>query len=62
MRHHEAPIVGNWYKNQEYNSIFEVVANDELEENVQIQYFSGEIEEVDLDMWYQLNLEIYSRT
>ena len=55
MRHHEYPNIGYWYKNQEYNSIFEVVAYDEPDDFVEIQYFAGEIEEFDLETWYELD-------
>lgn len=57
MRHHERPDVGNWYKDQEYNSVFEVVASDEKEDYVEIQYFAGEITELDLETWYELDLK-----
>ena len=56
MRHHEHPDIGNWYKDQEYNSTFEVVAADDFDDYVEIQHFSGEIEEIDLDTWYELDL------
>lgn len=55
MRHIFAPNIGNWYKNQGINNIFEVVATDD-DGSVEIQYFSGEIEELDLDTWYDLDL------
>ena len=57
MPHRYRPSVGNWYKDIEYNTIFEVVAKDEDEGSVEIQYYDGEIEELDLDLWYQLDLK-----
>lgn len=57
MRHHEHPDIGYWFKDQEYNNIFEVVASDELDDYVEIQYFAGEIEEIDLETWYELDLK-----
>jgi hypothetical protein len=57
MHHHEDPNVGYWYKDQEFNSTFEVVAYDEPGGYVEIQYFSGEIEEIDLETWYELDLQ-----
>ncbi len=51
------PIVGEWYKNLDDEQTFEVVAVDEDEGTVEIQYFDGEIEEIDLESWYELNLE-----
>jgi hypothetical protein len=51
------PIIGNWYRNEETGNDFEVVAVDEDAQNVEIQYFDGELEELDLDAWYELPLE-----
>lgn len=51
------PIVGNWYKNLEGETRFEVVALDEKTQTVEIQYFDGEVEELDMDTWYDLVLE-----
>ena len=51
------PIVGNWYKNVEEETEFEVVAVDEEAQTVEIQYFDGEVEEIDLDSWYEIVLE-----
>lgn len=56
MRHHEKPIVGAWYQDLEFLSSFEVVASDDKDDCVEIQYFNGEIEEVDLETWYELDL------
>lgn len=57
MRHHEQPDIGNWYKDQESNHMFEVVASDEHDDYVEIQYFAGEIEGMDLETWYELDLK-----
>jgi hypothetical protein len=51
------PIVGNWYQNLDNQSEFEVVAFDEDAQTVEIQYFDGEVEELDLDSWYEMALE-----
>ena len=53
MRHYTHPDIGNWYKDREYNASFTVVATDDTEQNIEIQYFNGEIEEVDLETWYE---------
>lgn len=45
------PEIGKWYRN-ENGAIFEVVAFDEEEGIVEIQYFDGDIEELDMDSWY----------
>lgn len=51
------PIIGNWYRNQETGNDFEVVAIDEDAQTIEIQYFDGELEELDLDAWYDLVIE-----
>ena len=51
------PIVGNWYKNLEAGTVFEVVALDEDGGTVELQYYEGEVEELDIDAWYELVLE-----
>lgn len=57
MRHHVHPDVGYWYKDQEYNAIFEVVATDDSDDYVEIQHFEGQIEELDIETWYEMNLK-----
>ncbi len=51
-----APVIGNWYR-QENGELFEVVALDTDDGTVEIQYFDGTIEEVDVESWEQLELE-----
>lgn len=51
-----APVIGNWYR-QENGELFEVVALDTEDDTVEIQYFDGTIEEVDVESWDQLQLE-----
>lgn len=51
------PIIGNWYRNQETGNDFEVVALDEDAQTIEIQYFDGEVEELDLDAWYEQPIE-----
>ena len=49
------PEIGACYKNLEGES-FEVIAIDEQEGIVEIQYFDGAVEELDTDTWYELEL------
>lgn len=44
------PSVGDWFKD-ESGGTFEVVALDEDGGYVEIQYFDGTVEELDLDAW-----------
>ena len=49
------PIIGNWYRGQ--NQLFEVVAMDEAENLIEIQYFGGDIDEMDFEGWNSLSVE-----
>lgn len=51
-----SPIVGNWYR-LENGELFEVVAVDEDDSTVEIQYFDGTIEELDFDSWEEMEIE-----
>jgi hypothetical protein len=51
------PIAGKWYEDLEENEIFQVLSVDPDEEIIEIQYENGDIEEIDLDTWHELDLE-----
>ena len=56
MSSQEFPIVGNWYR--DFNQqLFEVVALDDADNLIEIQYFNGDIDEMDYDAWYGLVAE-----
>lgn len=44
------PAVGNWYQTEDEET-FEVVAFDPEDDYVEIQYFDGTLEEIDLETW-----------
>lgn len=50
------PEVGQWYFNEETKQQFEVVALDLDSDAIDIQYFEGEIGELDIETWYSLPL------
>ncbi len=50
------PVVGDWYLTPT-GETFEVVAFEPEEETVEIQYFDGSVEELDLDSWLELGAE-----
>lgn len=52
------PIVDNWYRHLDKGQKFKVVAIDDVEGAVEIQHFDGDVEEVDLDEWSLLDLEL----
>jgi hypothetical protein len=51
------PIQGQWFEDLEENEIFRVLSVDPDEEIVEVQYENGDIEEMDLDTWHELDLE-----
>ena len=46
------PIIGDWY-HKPSGELFEVVALDDADGSIEIQYFDGTIEEVEMDVWHQ---------
>jgi len=51
------PMVDVWYKTTQ-GDMFEVVAVDEQEDAIQIQYLDGAVEELDDDTWSSLEPKI----
>jgi hypothetical protein len=51
------PVKGQWYENAEEEETFRVLSVDEDAELVEIEYLDGDIEELDLDTWHELDLE-----
>lgn len=47
---------GQWYKRLDLDQTFEVVAIDRDEESIEIQYYSGEVEELDQTSWELLDI------
>ena len=45
------PTIGNWYRIKGSES-FEVVAFDEDDGTIELQYFDGTVEEMDLEDWH----------
>ena len=45
------PVIGNWYRIQGSDS-FEVVAFDEDDGTIELQYFDGTVEEMDIEDWH----------
>jgi len=51
------PVPGQWYENLEDEESFRVLTVDEDSELVEIEYLDGEIEELDLETWHEMDLE-----
>ncbi len=51
------PIVDQWYRHLDKGGNFRVVAMDDAEHTIEIQYFDGDVEEIDLENWYPMDIE-----
>ncbi len=52
------PVAGQWYKDLEDAEIFQVLSVNPDEEIIEVQFDNGDIEELDLDTWHELDLEL----
>ena len=57
MPMHEEPLVGATYENPEERT-FKVTAFDQDEATVTVEYADGSVETLDLDNWYDMDLEM----
>ena len=48
------PELNGWYQDVEDDALFEVVAIDEQEGYIEVQYVNGEIGEFEFDIWQQM--------
>ena len=51
------PIVDSWYHLAEKSQKFLITAIDEHSDTVEIQYFDGTLDEIDLATWYAMDVE-----
>ncbi len=51
------PVPGKWYKDLDAQELFLVLSVDPDEEILEVQYENGDIEELDLDTWHELDLD-----
>lgn len=51
------PTVGEWYRRLDRPQPFQVVAIDEDDETVDIEYFDGTVDEWPLSHWLELEIE-----
>ena len=51
------PVPGQWYENVEEEESFRVLSVDEDSERLEIEYLDGDIEEIDLETWHEMDLE-----
>lgn len=52
---HVNPDIDHWYDSGNFPECFKVVAYDEAQHLIEIQYFDGEIAELDEEAWFALH-------
>ena len=57
MSRDNEPVPGQWYENVEEEEQFRVLSVDEDSELIEIEYLDGDIEEMDLETWHEMDLE-----
>lgn len=56
MTFEPTPRIGDWYKNTTGDA-FEIVAKDEQDETLELQYYDGTVEELDRETWESMQPE-----
>jgi hypothetical protein len=51
------PVAGQWYENLEEEEQFRVLSVNEDSELVELEYLDGDIEEIDIETWHEMDLE-----
>lgn len=52
------PIAGQWYRHIDKGQLFRVVSIDEDDDLIEIQYFDGDLEELDSEAWFSMDLDL----
>lgn len=52
----EEPVVGAMYEDED-GLAFEVLSFDEDDGTIEVQYEDGEMSEIDIDAWYEMDLQ-----
>ena len=52
------PVAGQWYRDLEADETFQVLSVDEDEELIELQHLDGDVEEIDLDAWTEMDVEL----
>jgi hypothetical protein len=50
------PVIGDWYRRSN-GTLLKIVAADEEDATIEIQFFDGTIDEVDFETWNSMMLE-----
>src|SRR6185437_2231034 len=51
------PVVGQWYENVDESESVRVLSIDEDQELIEVEYLDGDIEEIDLETWREMDLD-----
>jgi len=51
------PVAGQWYENVEEEEQFRVLSLDEDSLLIELEYLDGDIEEIDVETWHEMDLE-----
>ena len=54
MTFEPTPRIGDWYKNT-VGDAFEVVAQDDDDDTLELQYYDGTVEELDAETWQYMH-------
>lgn len=52
-----APVINTWYRHLDKGQEFEVIDLDEAQGVVELQYFDGSLDQMDMDAWRRLEIE-----
>ena len=52
------PRVDQWYLESSKDRAFTIIDFDEEEGSIEIQYFDGEVDELDMEEWEGMSLEV----
>jgi len=51
------PVAGRWYRDLDRDEVFKVVAVEESDDLIEIQHADGEVEELESDEWFEMDIE-----
>ena len=57
MNPEHRPVIGQWYRHRGDQQAFQVVAVDDADGSVELQFFDGTVDELRLVQWYALDIE-----
>jgi hypothetical protein len=57
MANNVQPIIDHWYQHLDKGQAFQVVDVDDHARLIEIQHFDGDLEEISLEDWYQMEID-----